>query len=160
MSEFYTNCLDNAAAPGACTTWEQQSAANASCGACLVTSELMPIYGPLVQRAIGVVEINVAGCIALLEPCNVECAKAYQSHAECQTLACGSCTVTDATNLIQYQQCTTKSDLCGCQPYEISAACSGQLTGTSHASEICITGGGAATFQQYYLTVAPIFCGQ
>jgi hypothetical protein len=156
ISDYYTFCLDPNATASACQNFQL---ANASCTACLSTDESAATYGPLVGKSIGIVSINVAGCIALLEPCNLECAQASMAHDQCNEASCGpNCPVFDSTSLQTYTSCGITSDQCGCAWEAAREICTQSIQGSKHPAAVCVTG--ATTFQQYFETVAPIFCGQ
>jgi hypothetical protein len=152
---YYTACLDPNATVTTCDAFTQ---ANAACAACITTDDTAAQYGPLVNRTqIGVVSVNVAGCIALLEPCNLGCAQAYAANDECTETSCGpNCPVVDDISFQDYQACTQTADQCGCATRNASAQCVTQLTGSQHPAGQCLAG---TTFQQFYDFVAPLFCG-
>jgi hypothetical protein len=150
ISQIYNDCFVMVD-PTACIDDESNFA---SCFNCLFTDETAPSWGPLVDQASGISEINISGCIALLEPCNLACAQAYQYSYQCEVAACDSNCASSSIN--QYDNCTVTADDCSCQTYFDPAQCEANITG-SHPAASCTT---QTTFQAYYNVVAPLFCGQ
>jgi hypothetical protein len=156
ISAYYTACLDPNATTSTCQSFQLS---NAACAACISTDDTASSYGPLINKAnVGIVTINVGGCIALLEPCNLECAQAYMANDECTESSCApNCQVFDQLSFDDYIACTQTADTCGCTTENTRAQCANLLTGSTHPAETCIT---APDFQTFYQQVAPIFCGQ
>jgi hypothetical protein len=155
LTQIYTDCLDpNLSDPLACSSDETSFPA---CYACLVSQETDTRWGPLIQQASGIVEINISGCIALLEPCNVACAQAYQYSYQCEVVACDSnCAADSQIDVTPYDNCTVTADDCSCQVYFDPGQCELNIAG-SHPAASCTT---QTSFQAYYNLVAPLFCGQ
>lgn len=96
LSWFEQACLDVTASQAAC---DQFRIENAECMRCLVTTSDSPGYGPIVKYPSGVVK-NFAGCVALVAPDYLTCAKAAQAHQACiaAACACGSQSCIDAAD--------------------------------------------------------------
>jgi hypothetical protein len=154
MSAFYTACLGPTATTITCSAWTQV-AANTTCFGCLYTKSTAASYGALVEYSAAVV-INTAGCVALAEPCNTQCARAVSAMYACEDSACGFGACTDFTS---YSTCTSEADSCSaCGGYANAANCSSLLTGAQHpAAATCNLAG--TTFQAVYTSVASFMCG-
>jgi hypothetical protein len=115
-----------------------------------------PQWGPLVFSP-GVVQSNEAGCIALLDPGAVECAKNLEAESECAHAACdGVCSASSDVGFAQAIQCTSSANACGCKSWFRAADCvKGIATGGGPASQCLV----AQTFQDSYDFVAQLFCG-
>jgi hypothetical protein len=157
MTSYFSQCQSASSTVATCTSWRT---ANATCGACLESRENDAKYGAVIYLTNGVTQINVPGCIALLEPCNLTCAEEYQAALTCESAACEpTCPVgTDPASLTAYQNCTGVADGCGCAAFASAATtCSNQIKGPLHpAASVCLD---APDFQTYFNQVAPVFCG-
>ena len=155
LTDYFAQCQASAATTTTCSNWRSS---NAACDACLETRESAPQYGPIVILDNGTVQINVPGCVALLEPCNVACATAYQAAFMCEAAACepGCPATSSASWFMSYQACATTADGCGCEKYTAASACVSSLVGPLHPASACLSGN---NFQEYYAEVAPLFCG-
>jgi len=117
IDDFWTSCLDPATAdPSSCGIWR---AADTTCYGCLVTSSSAPAYGALVTFGPHLVsEVNVAGCIALTERCNVACAQMVLADVECRQAACDGWCPDQAV-----AACADTADQCStCSTYHDAAA--------------------------------------
>jgi hypothetical protein len=154
VSDFYTACFGPTATTTTCNAWTQV-AANAACFGCLYTKSTAASHGALVAYSAAVV-VNQAGCIALTEPCNTQCAQAVSDMYACEDSACGSTLCPDFTS---YSTCASEADSCtSCGGYATAANCSSQLTGAQHpAAATCNLAG--TTFQAVYTSVATFMCG-
>ncbi len=149
---YYAACLDpNTANATTCANFD------AACTACLSTDETAASYGPLIAKS-GFVNINIGGCIELLEPCNHDCAQAYMANDECAEASCSAnCPVVDDLSFQDYLGCTSTASQCACSAENARAQCATLVSGSMHPAAQCLT---ATTFEQFFKTVAPIFCGQ
>jgi hypothetical protein len=156
INDFHIFCLgggDQAACQSFLAT-----AAGKACAACIVTPATAASFGPLVDHSgEGYVSINVAGCVAALEPCNESCARDMLAADQCKDTACSSCKVIDSQSLAERNACSDWSASCGgCRDYGRRAACKDMLVGDMHPAAVCNS---KNTFDELYATIVPLFCG-
>jgi hypothetical protein len=159
MDGVYTGCLASGATETSCN---DAATTYADCYNCVITFEGMSAtYGPLIDTNNDLVEINVAGCIALLEPCNLTCAEEVQAASECENAACESnCPISTTASVTAFDTCEDTAASCdpnGCDTFATQATCADELTGAGHPASICVAT--YATFADYYDAVVPVFCG-
>lgn len=143
----------------------------ATCYNCIVTDEGATSYGPLIASTNGgLVFLNQAGCIDLLEPCNSGCAGAYQGGMQCELAACeGNCPAPlTSTTGTDFQDCVENPDgtsgVIACNPngcdqfYGNYTTCGALLTGTKHPASVCV-GTSSSTFETLFSAIVPVFCG-
>ena len=152
LTTLYNDCFGTNASASKCTNF-QNGSSTAACYSCVITNETDPAWGPIVQTPNGIDEVNIGGCIALLEPCNVACATAVETAFQCEVDACDNNCAFDSVNA--YDTCSIKADGCGCQLYADPAQCTANLT-APHPSAECVN---QTSFQGYYNVMAPLFCG-
>lgn len=157
ITDFYTSCLGGTASDAACGTWTGASA-NATCLGCLKTPSTATAYGALIQFPGDVVELDEAGCVALAEPCNLECAQTWLASIECRESACTSTECTEQSDLIE---CAMTAAACtACEAYAQAAACMAQLTGPEHpAGALCAIGSENDVTSSDYTSLATFMCG-
>jgi hypothetical protein len=157
IDDIYDGCLASGATTATCTAAES---AAPGCYSCIFTMEGSSPAGPILETNNGVLEVNQAGCIALLEPCNLTCAEELSASVQCEDDACETnCPVTDTTSLDNFETCEETAASCdpnGCDTYATEAACSTELTGSTHPASVCVSG---TTFEDLYNAVVPLFCG-
>jgi hypothetical protein len=155
VSAFYTACLDPTATVAGCSAW-RTNPANTTCGGCLFTPSSASAYGALIGYSDDVL-VNVPGCIALAEPCNLGCAQAILAAEACDDAACGSPFCTDFAS---FNACASQSQSasCGCSGFAASAACESQITGAQHPAETTCNLN-ATTTQALFTSVATFLCG-
>jgi hypothetical protein len=157
MDSIYNGCLASGATETTCNT---AATAAPDCYGCIFTMEGTSPAGPIIETNNGVLEVNQAGCIALLEPCNLTCAEEVAASVQCEDTACETnCPVTDTTSLDNFETCEETAATCdpnGCDTYATEAACSNAITGASHPASVCLSG---AMFEDLYNAVVPVFCG-
>jgi hypothetical protein len=107
--------------------------------------------GPLLNS--GFAAINTPACIALLEPCNEQCARDVWTGLSCQLTACSGC---QATSVAEAEGCASSAASCACSPYAAKATCSQQLTGANHPASVCTR----ASFTELYNLMVPLMCGR
>jgi hypothetical protein len=140
----------------ACQTFLAKAEGKA-CAQCIVSPPSGPTLGPLIDHAAqGFVSVNTTGCVALLEPCNEQCAKDITALSQCDDAACVSCKVTDPASLQALNACTQAADNCACRDYALKGACGELLVGPDHPAAKCFSG---ATFDDGYNVLVPLFCG-
>jgi len=90
------------------------STADQTCNECMITGSTAPAWGPLVYHATsGYYVPNVGGCIALLAPCQMECAAAYEAKLSCEFAACESVCLSSVAG---FNTCTGVAGGCECAP--------------------------------------------
>ncbi len=156
IHEYYDDCFGPDMSKATCDAF---AASNPTCKACIESAEGATAYGPLIV-ANGFVEANVAGCIEIEGLSNLTCAQAQQALSDCELAACAAnCVVVDSTSLLAYETCAAQADDGGCQAYASAAQClSDEVEGGPEAGpeSVCL----APTFEAFYNSVVPIFCGQ
>jgi hypothetical protein len=150
ITDFYTACLGPNAGTDQCNAVRQQ---NAACVQCLLTPDTALTYGPLIDHG-AFVTANVAGCLELLLPGGLSCARALQQLDGCELAACeANCAVHDAASLADYDSCVSATETGGCRVYATAATCS-TAPDASAAAAVCL-----GDFPSFYAAVAPLFCG-
>src|SRR5262249_16889175 len=90
IDDFHTFCLGTGDGNG-CQSF-LATAEGKTCAQCILTQPTAAAYGPLVDHTSeGFVSLNTAGCIALMEPCNEQCAKDITALSQCDDAACVNC---------------------------------------------------------------------
>jgi hypothetical protein len=157
IDAFYNDCFASGATE---TTCEAEITAAPDCYDCIFSDETAASYGPIIDLSNGISEINEAGCIALLEPCNLTCAEEVLGSFQCENAACETnCPVTDTATLDAFDTCEDTAAACdpdGCDVFVTEATCASELTGAAHPASVCTS---ATTFEDYYNAVVPVFCG-
>jgi hypothetical protein len=150
IADYDTACLNNMTRTSAdCTAFTM---AHPSCVSCLESKSTDTTWGPIVTFS-GVINVNLAGCLALLDPAGASCAQKVQEYDECVHTACdGVCAVTSPQTFALWKQCRDTATAQACNPYEQAASC----ISTDDAGTLCNPPGG---FDAAFLAVAPIFCG-
>lgn len=156
IDEYYQNCLSvggmqacDAFGPGA-------DQAHLACGNCISSNFGDSTWGPLVHSA-NVLETNGAGCIALLDPSALDCAKAVQANDECEHAACDPvCGATNAVAFDEWDQCGAAANTCGCSSWFAASNCVKAIAADGGPAAQCLVG---QTFQDFFSVVAAVFCG-
>ncbi len=155
IADYYDACRGPTWTQAACTAFGQ-NLQNATCLTCMETPVYAAHYGVVVLE-MQTNWVNVAGCIALVEPCNTACAQAIDAVAQCWTAACEPY-CQQATNA-ELQQCEQSSvNSCAtCEGFFVDAPCITQLMAADHpASTLCgLTQSGGAEFS----AIAKTICG-
>jgi hypothetical protein len=148
---FYDACLGSSATTDQCNAVRQT---NAACVACILTPDSATAYGPLIDHG-SFVTANVAGCLELVAPGSLSCARAVQALGGCELAACGAnCPVHDAASLANYESCAKQVESAGCQTYATGASCALSEPDAAPKAALCL-----GDFQSFYSAVVPIFCG-
>ena len=117
ISDLYDSCFGRAQTMTSCGAW---MTANPGCQACVYSSSTDTVYGPVITDAMTSLQtMNLGGCVALLEPCNFECAHGMQAAEQCFQKACGSSCppVTSQATYNQVVACETSAATCPCAAY-------------------------------------------
>jgi hypothetical protein len=157
--DAYHQCLkDSSTQPPSCVPFGSGAPpANKACVDCIVTPDTAPLFGPLIVHK-GMIELNVAGCIAIAQsdPNGTGCAGAYYAAAECRIAACSaSCPVSDTTSFQAEQQCEADADRSGCAVFASKATCGDSIVQAGAAGAQCLKG---QDFDTLYDTIVPMFC--
>jgi hypothetical protein len=151
IAAFYAACTDpGGSTPAACAAFESD-AANVPCFDCLTSVPGDGAYGPLiVDKATSGAVIDVAGCIATLDPCNATCAHATLAKDQCLSASCAACTALAADNA-----CTLAAAVCPCAAYEAAVeSCWSALLAAGSPAAPCLASG----FQPSFTAVATALC--
>jgi hypothetical protein len=166
IADYSNQCLGSVQS-ATCSSWPT---ANMGCYGCLVTPHTQSQWGAVVEygTSFHIRWVNVGGCIALAESCNLACASAVEAELQCKNTACdpsstGVCSVTDQNSYQSYKACTTEPmGSCGCTAYYQSTSCLGSMAqkpAEHPALTTCYGGSLTAGFQQVYQAVATFMCG-
>jgi hypothetical protein len=157
FADYYDACLAPTATKATCARFGgDASAADHVCAACLVTKASDATLGPVVLWTSSV-EIDFAGCLALVDPANVACAQAYQADVECTHAACDSCPrVTDTASAQSYASCLEAANMAACSSYATASRCAFDAADGGDAAKCLFAG---MTFAELYAAIAPLFCG-
>jgi hypothetical protein len=160
IDNFFADCVKSGSTQQTCAPWGTNGTeANKACAACLFTSETASAYGPLIEKS-GVVELNVAGCIAIAENHSdgTGCGGKYQASSQCGDASCKpSCPVTDDTSFQLFEQCVMNADGQAqyCKSYSDAATCADAIMEAGAAGSSCL---GFQSFDDGYAQIAPTFC--
>jgi hypothetical protein len=156
IDEYYQDCLavggtQTCAAFGPGTDGPHQA-----CGACIASNFTDPSWGPLV-RSPNIVETNGAGCIVLLDPSAIDCAKSVQALAQCEHAACDPvCHAAGTVGFDDWVQCSAASNACGCKSRLSESDCVKEIVSDGGPAAACLVG---QTFQDFFQVTAAVFCG-
>lgn len=156
IDEYYQDCLSLGEAQ-ACDAFQPgANPAHLACGNCITSNFTDPTWGPLVRSA-NVLETNGSGCIALLDPSAIECARAVQANDECDHAACdGVCGAAGAAPFDEWDQCGGAANACGCSSWFAASNCIQAVVGDGGPASQCLVG---QTFEDFFSVTAQIFCG-
>jgi hypothetical protein len=164
---YFDACFGSLSSAATCSAFGQDASADATCGACIRTSDSASRYGPLVGSG-SLVRANVAGCIELTEPSLLSCAKAVQAESACELAACeANCPVTgdDPSSQFAFDACAAVADTAGCSAYVTAPQCNAAGVEGGVAASGCLRTGADAgdgvevAFREFYDYAVPLFCG-
>jgi hypothetical protein len=162
IANFWASCLGPGDTVSACNSFQS---ADSTCFHCLVTQSTAPEYGPIIYYggAFPLEVINVAGCIALAEPCNLPCAEAALAYLACNLDACnpGAGPCNGASNA-EVLSCIPEAETCGCVGYSIPDNCYMGLVDdpAAHpAVALCNLADAGAFDEANYTAIATFMCG-
>ncbi len=169
ISAYFDACFGSHSSSAACSAFGRDASADATCAACILTSDSGSRYGPLVASG-ALVRANVAGCIELTEPRLLSCAKTVQAESACELAACqANCPVADddPSSRLAYEGCAAVADTAGCSAYVTAPQCGVEgPDGGVVADGACLptgldAGDGSAddAFMAFYYFAVPLFCG-
>jgi len=156
IQSIYTDCL----AGGTCGEADADNPAF-PCYGCIFTDATASSWGPIVSAG-GLANLNLGGCLQLLEPCNAACATALEEDFKCEQAACATnCPIAGASDVTAYNNCSNTVDNCsganGCVDYAYGSSCASAVTGAAHPGSVCFANQG--NFEQAFLAIVPVFCG-
>jgi hypothetical protein len=157
IDAFYDACVGPNRTNSTCTAYEH-GAATSICYSCIVTDFTQPMLGPLIIFDVPnggfITELNIAGCIAVLDPCNEACARAVQRQLRCTFETCPS-TCFPASGLAA---CADQAKMCPCADvYAAAKSCADILTAMGGPSTPCDPAG--IQFLQQLEVVGNALCG-
>jgi hypothetical protein len=155
ITGYYDACRGPGETPQTCKTFAD---ANASCVTCMESFVGAPQYGVVVVNPDGVPAwLNYAGCLALVEPCNLPCAQLLEAALGCSASACSSyCAEGSATT-----QCETDAVSCtACESLVDGLTCYTQVVGPTHpAYQTCGIDTEQSDPKASFTTLAQFLCG-
>jgi hypothetical protein len=139
-----------------CTAFVSPDAGNKTCIECMVSPPSAASYGPIIIDSTDNVDtLNVGGCIALVDPCQMPCAYAATAVQQCHFAACASCPLSTAAGLQAFNACSDVADTCSCLPESTAnQACVSRMKTSETAN--CYPAQGFATAAAFY---GKVFCG-
>jgi len=159
----YHTCLKDSTPtnpnPKSCAPFDNAStisAENKACLQCILSDAKAKTFGPVIVHT-GYIELNTAGCIALLQndPQGKGCAGKYQAGGQCTTDACSvGCPVSDDATFAAEQKCETDAADGTCKKLVDDAGCADALVDAGAVSK-CVA---APSFDALFDQVVPIFC--
>lgn len=157
VSSFFDACIDRQNL-AECTALEE-APENAGCVDCLQGAPGDAQQGAYILYPSEFLQLNVAGCVALKEPCNLACAKAIQAESACALDACDG--DRDATCSIPGVRLCTEGTLargdCGCGVFSKAAGCYQNLGDATKTA--CPLGKDPKTLRQDVKQIALTMCG-
>jgi hypothetical protein len=157
ITAIYTSCLGSNATQAGCNLLIGMgaSAADLACSQCVFSEDTDPTHGPIIDRG-STVAINLPGCVQLLDPNGVACAKALQAADRCEVDACSAnCPVSDAASLALYDGCIETAAAGGCKTFEMATGCADNEADGGPAGA-CFAG---TSFLEQYDSIVALFCG-
>jgi hypothetical protein len=83
--------------------------------------------------------VNVAGCVALAEPCNVACAKSIAANTACTSASCSYICQGYAASIAQIGDCQSAAETCPCaQEQSLSGACVDAIQARGSPASFCV----------------------
>jgi hypothetical protein len=146
MQREYAACESTMATSATCRTFRDDPT-NATCIACLFSSENDPSYGAII-RVGDSWKTNTAGCIVLVDgdTSAMSCGSRVQAASACYDAACDGCQPFDA-----YIQCREQALVTVCRSYYLDAVC---ILRPAYSS--CTA---YAVNEDYFLAAGRLFCG-
>ncbi len=160
MTAFYGSCLTPPISKAACDSFVQQ---NANCAPCLQSQETDATAAAVVwHEQMQYWTVNVAGCIARAtgDATASGCGASYAAAISCRQSSCNACWEAQGQSATfqEFSDCETLAGSTTCQTYAeaVPAKCGNLETS---AASVCMPSS-AATAQEAYMQIAPLFCGQ
>jgi len=145
--EYVAACFGPGASDATCASFTEDPM-NAACYQCMFTNDRTASnLGPIINESgIGVLYTNEPGCLALVDPCEIDCAKALDAARQCLEDACSNCE--RATS--DWYACQTEAEGCSCLPYQNAAAACTSALASRPADRNCFVGTEFAPIAQSY----------
>jgi hypothetical protein len=158
IAGFIASCISDTSNEAACKAYFADEK-GVVCGDCIDSDLGDSMYGAAIQSG-GVVQLNIGGCIALVDPCNQACAEANEAALLCGAASCGpSCGLEDSVTNAQlqaFEDCATASGSCACAPERaFMTACNAALKKNVKTAP-CFPGNLA--FEDALTKLASLFC--
>jgi hypothetical protein len=163
IAAYYRACWDgtNPNRQSDCAAFKDADAGNTACLTCMESKSSDSAWGAIViANNLGVP--NIATCIAVADPSQLDCAHKVEGEVQCQWAACNSnCPVTDQASADAWNTCvdqatTTQDD--STATVQDKLTCLAAISGTGSPAAKCIvptTKGLKAVLD----AIAPILCG-
>lgn len=131
---------------------------NKDCATCLFSESTAARFGPVISGN-GVLSLNLAGCIALLEPnvTNTGCGAKRQALDECTERACPYPIESDDA-VAAGTTCFETARKTVCSTFAAGVACVDDLTAPGARAEVCALPG-ATPFVEHAIRYGNLFCG-
>jgi hypothetical protein len=156
IDQFFSICLERVDEE-ACTALADDPA-NAGCTECLESEAGEAQLGAYIFYPSGYAQVNVAGCVALKEPCNLACAKALQAESSCALDAChGGDLDCSVAGVRACAKSTLQGADCGCGPFSEAASCYDSLSAETRTA--CPLGRNDGSLVQDFKQIALTLCG-
>jgi hypothetical protein len=156
IDDYYQGCIANGGGGDCSAFGPAGDAAHQACAACLTSPFGDATWGPIVTSA-NVIETNEAGCIALLDPTAMDCARAVEALDECEHAACDPvCHAGSDATFDDWVRCSAAANGCGCAPELAATGCVQAIAAGTGPAAACLVG---QTFQDFFEVTAAAFCG-
>lgn len=154
IDDYFAACRSSTWSQPKCTSFGK---ANVDCTQCLESNIASARYGVAVF-GYQTNWLNIAGCVALVEPCNQPCAEALNALQQCSMTACDAyCTLTTQAAA---GACESSSWTCAtCQELEPLAGCMAQISGVDHPAYKTCGLGELSDPQKVFTDLARFMCG-
>jgi hypothetical protein len=166
VAASYMACYGTGSTSTGCSAWVT---ANATCATCLFSDAGASQYGAAIiegaSSANGYTYPNLAGCIALAEPCNKGCAEAVLADDLCGFAACsimsgGPCATSSETDVAACLASSDSTPDCSCGGYIDYQMCLGALLADPPAHPaVGLCALAQTDFETSYETIADFMCG-
>jgi hypothetical protein len=160
IAGFYSACLTPPISETACQAFAQ---ANSSCSTCLQSPDTAAEYAAVIWHENKAYwTVNVAGCIAraMGDPSGSGCGASYSAAIACRQQSCGACWAAQGSTATfpEFASCEEQAGQSTCSSFtaQVPATC-GNLS--QSAGSVCMPAS-AATAQEAYMQIAPLFCGK
>lgn len=147
---YFSLCWTSAGTADSCDAFVKD---NPRCAGCFEASHAFDEQlGPLVVVGPAYF-VNAGGCLALSDPCNLECAKVSAFQDECTGASCAACPGDDPS---AWGVCTSAATACSCQSYTAQyVSCRDALEAQGNPAADCFSGDMKTQFEKVLTT----FCG-
>lgn len=131
--------------------------ADIACARCIVTREEASAWGAVVRTPSRELFLNTEGCVALLEPARLPCAKDMHGAQACVKQACSACFTDPSASNTEKTSCSETAARGGCKPrVDRDVLCTASIQQAASPAAVCIVDGFSV---DAFLKIAPVFCG-